>query len=574
MKVFLIVLIVFIKFNSISQNYLEIGKKHHECSKYDSAIYFFDLGIKESNSIKDTTFGYLTVYKGKSLQLQNKYVLALENYIQALKIFKSNKQFNGEAFTYIVLAEFKRYFAQYDEALEYLNLANKIYLKNGLSKVNQAYLFNRYAAVFNENGADKKIVIHYSEKVLELARQINNLDLEASSLREIGYVYEMKGNIKSFDYYFKVLKFYQDLNNLKYIADMYFIISRCYYTFNMYNKSIDYANKGLKISEVNNWHRISRDLLFYKHKDLNKLGRHKEANIEMGHHFEYVFLVRQAEWDKEIKDIETKFEVDKKDNQIILEQEKSTLLKKEAKQKQKENQLYILLSVLLALILSISIYAYFKIKKTNKLLNKNIGQKEILLQEVHHRVKNNLTVLNSLLYLRSKKSVNKETKLVLDECQTRIQSMALVHQNLYDVEDAEFVNLDKFITQLINESKQIFKIGHISIQSDVNTNNIQFDMSFTVFLGLILNELITNSFKYAFDPNSDDNTITIDLIAENENYVLYFSDSGLGLAKDFDLTKTEGFGFKLIKIMVNQIRGTLNYTENNNTFILKFKKTK
>jgi two-component sensor histidine kinase len=275
---------------------------------------------------------------------------------------------------------------------------------------------------------------------------------------------------------------------------------------------------------------------------------------------------------KSLQELETKYKVNEKDKRILLEQKKGKQLKQETIQRQKEARYYILISVLLSLILIIALYAYFKIKKTNKLLNNSIKQKEILLQEVHHRVKNNLTVLTSLLYIQADETDNKETKLILSECQSRIRSMALVHQNLYDVEDASFVNLKLFIEQLIAESHEIFGVKGIKVIQKIDVSNVHFDMTFTVFLGLIINELVTNSFKYAFKIDLN-NEIKIQLTHKGEEYTLTYSDSGNGLPREFDIDTSGGFGFKLINIMINQIQGKFNYDKKNNIFTVQFKKT-
>ena len=119
-----------------------------------------------------------------------------------------------------------------------------------------------------------------------------------------------------------------------------------------------------------------------------------------------------------------------------------------------------------------SLYGYYEIRKSNKLLNKAIDQKKILLQEVHHRVKNNLTLLNSLLYLRAKASDDTNVISVLNECQSRVQAMAIVHQNLYDVEDASKVDFSKFLKQLTNETKSLFCKNNTEIKTDIETNRL------------------------------------------------------------------------------------------------------
>lgn len=194
-------------------------------------------------------------------------------------------------------------------------------------------------------------------------------------------------------------------------------------------------------------------------------------------------------------------------------------------------------------------------------VSKQLNQKEILMQEVHHRVKNNLTFLKSLLYLRASASEDKDVKLILDECQARIHSMALVHQNLYDVEDASEVDFNLFLKELFFELESMFDQDRTNIKIDLAVSDFKIDMKLSVFLGLILNEMITNSFKYAF-PNGENGQIRVCLSQVSEKFELSYSDSGRGFPDGFDFKASTGFGFKLINILLNQINAQMQYVNN------------
>ena len=188
---------------------------------------------------------------------------------------------------------------------------------------------------------------------------------------------------------------------------------------------------------------------------------------------------------------------------------------------------------------------------------RQLEEKEVLRQEVHHRVKNNLTFLKSLLFLRSRASTSEEVKIILDECQARIQTMALVHQNLYDVDDTVDINFSSFIKELFVELHTLFETNK-AVGIQIETGNIKMDMKSSIFIGLILNELITNSFKYAFD-NIEKPIIYVQ-VTESESWTyLEYWDNGLGLEEGFDITKTKGFGFKIMNILVQQTDATLEY---------------
>ena len=247
--------------------------------------------------------------------------------------------------------------------------------------------------------------------------------------------------------------------------------------------------------------------------------------------------------------------------------------------------------IALILLLALSIIGYFLIrehrarierKRLEKLVTektaelqvekdevtKQLAQKEILIQEVHHRVKNNLTFLKSLLYLRADETDDKEVSLVLDECQARIHSMALVHQNLYDVDDATEVDFESFLKELFVELEIMFDQDTNHIDLVVKANNLKVDMKLSVFLGLIINEMITNSFKYAFNDGAK-GRIDIVLRDNGKTFELRYADNGVGLPEGYGLQTSTGFGFKLINILLNQVDGQISYLKNElSTFLV------
>lgn len=198
---------------------------------------------------------------------------------------------------------------------------------------------------------------------------------------------------------------------------------------------------------------------------------------------------------------------------------------------------------------------------------KQLQEKELLRQEVHHRVKNNLTFLKSLLYLRASATTNEDVKMILNECQSRIETMALVHQNLYDVENTSEVNFSTFIKELFVELHTLFDTNE-SVDINIEAEDLRLDMKLSIFIGLILNELFTNSFKYAFEKNPS-GKITVMAREENGNVYIEYEDSGEGI-DEFQAEDCSGFGFKIINILIRQTDATLVYE--NKKFLLTIPK--
>jgi len=205
-----------------------------------------------------------------------------------------------------------------------------------------------------------------------------------------------------------------------------------------------------------------------------------------------------------------------------------------------------------------------EMKEAKNKIAKSLAEKEVLLKEVHHRVKNNMAVISSLLSLQADYVEDEKYLDILKESQSRIKSMALVHEMLYQQEEFSSIDVMDYIKSLSESIKRTFSTNpKISLEIDVE--KLQLEIDLLIPCGLIINELLTNSFKYAFD-NQEDPTIKIFLKKTGiNNIMLKISDNGIGLPADYDLEENQGLGFKLVQLLVNQMRGSLEITSSSGT---------
>ena len=566
----ILLIILFSATKSVAQKDFKLGEIALSNTKYDSSIYYFTSALYLSQI--DTVKAQILLKRGKSFQLNQDYNRALEDFNLGLKLYKNENNVNGFVLATIFKSEFYRNLGKLEDAQTSILKIKPLIENKSIGAKTKAQFYNRYAAIIAETGLEgEQGIVTNSNRSIEISRKYGFKTIEASSLNQLAFLQFNHKNKSAVDLYLQALEIYKSLNDERSQVHVYSNLARFYQVTEEYEKGLHYCNIGIELIKNNKWYREILELYDLKSTCLHYLGRFEEAYIisidRMNANSNFLMSVN----DKNLKELEIKYEVTSKNKQIELEKAKADTYKSESKQKEKEVQTYIIITILLTMILLIGVFSYYKIRKSNERLNKSIHQKEILLQEVHHRVKNNLTVLNSLLYIQANETENTETKQILNECQSRIQSMALVHQNLYDVDDASEVNLLQFINHLILKSQEIFG-SKTTVNSKIEVSNIHFDMNFTIFIGLIINELLTNSLKYAFDVDQE-NLIKITLLKNKENYTLIYSDSGKGLPDNFDMTNSKGFGFKLIRIMVNQIHGNIDYSNNNNSFTIQFKKT-
>jgi two-component sensor histidine kinase/PAS domain-containing protein len=209
-------------------------------------------------------------------------------------------------------------------------------------------------------------------------------------------------------------------------------------------------------------------------------------------------------------------------------------------------------------------------KKIELKLNESISEKTILLGEIHHRVKNNLQIITSLLKLQQKYIKDKESLDIFNTAISRIQSIAIIHEKLYKSKDLANTNVAEYIRELSSYLLASSQTEEHTITMDININPIYLNLDRSILCGLIINELLLNAIKYAFPtPKSsgEKNKIAISFVRENMKYILSVMDNGIGLAPGFDITTQKTLGMKIVTTLVKQISGTITIDSREGTTI-------
>lgn len=209
-------------------------------------------------------------------------------------------------------------------------------------------------------------------------------------------------------------------------------------------------------------------------------------------------------------------------------------------------------------------------KRAEEILRSALSEKEVLLREIHHRVKNNLQVVSSLISLQAEAVQDPIVQGHFQEMQARVRSMALIHEELYQSNDLSRVNFAEYIGKLINGLSQTYMINpNVSLQADVEEVYLGVDTA--IPCGLIVNELVTNAFKYAFpDDRAGEVMVRLHTI-DTGGYRLIVCDNGIGMPPDIDLENTETLGMQLITILTRQLRGSLRIASTQGTcFTIEF----
>lgn len=205
-----------------------------------------------------------------------------------------------------------------------------------------------------------------------------------------------------------------------------------------------------------------------------------------------------------------------------------------------------------------------KLRKTERNLKDSLKEKEILLSEIHHRVKNNLAVISGLLLLESMNWEEESTVYkVLMQSKLRIHSMAKIHEKLYDSKDFANLNLENYVSELVDTISQTMNVEEHRININIECDDILLNINQALPSALIINELVTNSFKYAFDRDQN-NELEVKLLEDNNTIHVLIADNGPGLPADFKTMADTSLGHQLVRQLVKQLDGDINVISEEN----------
>ena len=243
-----------------------------------------------------------------------------------------------------------------------------------------------------------------------------------------------------------------------------------------------------------------------------------------------------------------KYETEKKDETLAAQ---AALIK----QKNKTQTLFIVIASLLFLFLLSLLYFFYRNKKATKIIRAKNAEKELLLKEIHHRVKNNLEMVKSLIALQSAQIEDPATKDAMIASQNRVQSMGIIHQKLYQGENLGSIEMKDYFINLSEGILDSFDAAD-KVKIECAMDNLELDVDTAVPIGLIVNELLTNALKYAF-PEEKEGVINISLEKDsNKNLKLEIRDNGIGKTRGLAPIGT-GFGSQLVKLLTQQLNGKM-----------------
>mgnify|MGYP000877938803 FL=1 len=208
-------------------------------------------------------------------------------------------------------------------------------------------------------------------------------------------------------------------------------------------------------------------------------------------------------------------------------------------------------------------------RQSEKAVKEALDEKNILISELHHRVKNNLAIISGLFSLKINDDLHEDAKNVLLESRNRVRSMALIHNRLYKSDNMTNVNFEEYAKELISEISASYPAVANSVKIDTDIKNVSININSAIPCGLILNELLTNAYKHAFRDKTNGH-INVSFINDNNAIVMRVEDNGVGLPEDYK--QKQSLGVTVIESLSEQLDGSFNFSNNNGTcFELRFK---
>ncbi len=533
---------------------------------YDSALYYVGLASKSAEELGDpywiaVSMEMLALLKEISGQSEE----AIKLYFQVIPIRESIEG-RGLENTYNNLAIIFRTQNNHEKAYEYFRQSYLIELRNDNKEGIAESLINM---AITEKSLDRKDSLNrHLWEALNIGESIDNLRVEAYAMINLASLYSEEEKTDSAMYYYSnALTKSKALNDGSNEVVIKIGLAEIYTDAKRYGEALIHYEQAENIAEelhsIEYLQRIyaGKAKLYEKKRDFEKAYSFTNKSFVLRDSLTNIELVAQS------NELERKFETEKKERQITQLQLASAEQKLMAEESKDQRRLLIFLTIILALGIWFVLYRNRKQKRTSLLLqskNKTIAaalhDREILLKETHHRVKNNLQVVSSLLSIQGREIHDEKALEAVNESKQRVQSMALIHQYLYSEDDLESINMQQYIRQLCANLFNAYKLDHELVKLNVEVEPILLDVDTAVPLGIIINELVTNALKYAF-PNNSGGLLTVSLVEENNKLNLCVNDNGIG--KNSIKDSHFSFGMKLINAFKNKLKADLEIKTDN-----------
>lgn len=558
------------------------------------------LNAKELN-FRDSSDAFTILSNAKMVRME---LDSAEFYInKAIAIDKMNSDSSSLPFTYSGLGTIKSKQGKTQEALDISIEATK-WLRPGIDDFKKITFYRTISELFLDikNIPKAKEYINESIEMAKEHKTINNL---AYSLLQRAYIYDKEENFeRALVDYQEVMVILSETKTKYSYAEALLGNCNCYLAMNQHAKCPSYLKEfsqlapeldddnlnlrfdliNLELSLINKTYSEAKKYIekvkqnpnysksIYQIQKLERLqARYYEkiAKPELAlEHFKAYQSIRDSLYTLSqsiaMSEMESKF--NKKENELEIAKLEFNDHKNQTRISRQRT--FLVVGGLILFCLSYLMFRIFsqkrQIEKQNKLISQSLNEKELLLKEIHHRVKNNLQIISSLLSLQGQYVDDPNVNAAIQEGRNRVKSMSLIHQNLYQKDNLAGVHVKDYMLKLFQNLFDSYNIAPNRISLVTDIDEIDLDIDTIIPLGLVINELLTNSLKYAF-PDERKGEVKLTIKEEQDQLVVAVQDDGVGIEDVTKLSSNQSFGFELIEAFKHKLKADLEISGENGT---------
>lgn len=527
-------------------------------NQMDSAIFYYNKAGDYAEKMNDLegiasaliNIGVVYHYNGQMEDAIDAYQNALEKVVTNGDSVRMAMVYNNLGVVYRVMENYELAQHHYENAIEI-----KEAIGDRASSLNS--MQNLVIVLQKLQAFDEAIVM--SERAMKLAEELSDPDHYLHALVNLGNSYRSKGNdSEALINFIKANELISEGSSYLSRVHTYQSLSELFIESERFREALPHVDALRDLTDDGKGVEYLRNAYLLSSKVYTGLGMYQQAL----NFLEIAYENQKELFDNDVKvkttELEKLYEKEKREAEIARLNIVNELSAKERN----------VLIISLGLILVIAVLLYFMLsqkKKSSKEKDLLLNEKSTLLNEIHHRIKNNLQMISSLLNLQAESLTDKSAVTAMNEGQARVKSMGLIHQKLYSKDDVRGVGIQDYFESLIAELFIVFGVDGEQVKYKVATSDIRLDIETLIPLGLIANELITNSIKYAF-PDSQKGILEVSMKElENKLYV-EVRDNGVGMDESA-MVNSNAFGWMLIQSLVDQLDADINISKKSGTVV-------
>lgn len=523
--------------------------------------------FNDFQKLKDTTL-ILQLRKKRAFmyKAQRRFPKALEEYLWLLNYYQDRQNDNELAEIYCLMAEYYRAIQDYSLMKKHLDLAEKIINSSEIKKDIKAYWIGRKGSWHTEYSGNYDSTIYYAKLSMQLAKESRAVYTEALAANELGFIYLNAQAPQD-----SVLKYLNHSKELLLADERYldyvYTTNNIVRTLNQSNptEAIRLLDEIIPLERKNNWYSALIQSLNHARYQYERVGDKEKSDRAYHDIFQARIREIQTQNEIEVNDLALTYQNQLTVKELQVQEQRAKLAEADALSNRRAFLIAVIIAILFSIISLIVFIVNRKFKKQNELLDrksreinsandeleKSLAQQKVLFKELNHRVKNNLSILTGLIYLQESGESDENMKNSLSNLRARIKSMALAHESLYSSEKSDQIILADYLRAIIHDVQQALGNSQ-NLTTKIDLPAFEMSLQQSVPLGMIMNELFTNSIKHGFK-KKDHGTIDIEGKKSSSGLVINYRDDGSG----YDPGKQGNTGLKLVRLLLEQLKATL-----------------